>query len=395
MGRRKDDKITTTHNSWLGSKCGFGGDAKNCTFIPALVVAKQDSFSFVRTCAKPRNVMGNISHIFVNRNSNYINMKKVLKIISITLLSIVLLIAIGFYFLIDANLPKLKTDKLELEGWDYSKINDLKLKRQKADSLFNLKDYLGSELMLKSIIKVDDYELKDLIRLSKIYSHSDRKDSLLKYFNFYVDLRNKNPISLLYATNNINVDTIIDFRNYKNDSSLITLKYRLKKYIIEKEKGFDTLLLKDLKGMLADDQNSRTNSDKDNKDLINQKKLGAIIKEKGIPTISKVGTEGIVSLFAIIQHSNDEFIEKYFVELEKLTIKGEFPKDLFAYLIDRRNMWKGIPQVFGTQITLSSPFSVFTKSMKLWPIADEINVDLRRYTYGLEPIEEYKKTNNL
>jgi hypothetical protein len=322
-------------------------------------------------------------------------MKKVLKIISITLLSIVLLIAIGFYFLIDANLPKLKTDKLELEGWDYSKINDLKLKRQKADSLFNLKDYLGSELVLKSIIKVDDYELKDLIRLSKIYSHSDRKDSLLKYFNFYVDLRNKNPISLLYATNNINVDTIIDFRNYKNDSSLITLKYRLKKYIIEKEKGFDTLLLKDLKGMLADDQNSRTNSDKDYKDLINQKKLGAIIKEKGIPTISKVGTEGIVSLFAIIQHSNDEFIEKYFVELEKLTIKGEFPKDLFAYLIDRRNMWKGIPQVFGTQITLSSPFSVFTKSMKLWPIADEINVDLRRYTYGLEPIEEYKKTNNL
>jgi hypothetical protein len=57
MGRRKDDKITTTHNSWLGSKCGFGGAAKNCTFIPALVVAKQDSFSFVRTCAKPRNVM--------------------------------------------------------------------------------------------------------------------------------------------------------------------------------------------------------------------------------------------------------------------------------------------------------------------------------------------------
>jgi hypothetical protein len=47
----------TPYNSWLGSKCGFGGDAKFCTFIAALVVAKQDSFSFARTCAKPRNVV--------------------------------------------------------------------------------------------------------------------------------------------------------------------------------------------------------------------------------------------------------------------------------------------------------------------------------------------------
>jgi len=30
----------TLPNSWLGSKCGFGGDAKFCTFIAALVVAK-------------------------------------------------------------------------------------------------------------------------------------------------------------------------------------------------------------------------------------------------------------------------------------------------------------------------------------------------------------------
>jgi hypothetical protein len=50
----------TKANSWLGSKCGFGVDAKYCTFIAALVVAKQDSFSFVRTCAKPRNVMGHL-----------------------------------------------------------------------------------------------------------------------------------------------------------------------------------------------------------------------------------------------------------------------------------------------------------------------------------------------
>jgi hypothetical protein len=51
-------KESRPHNSWLGSKCGFGGYAKNCTFIEALVVAKQDSFSFVRTCAKPPNVSG-------------------------------------------------------------------------------------------------------------------------------------------------------------------------------------------------------------------------------------------------------------------------------------------------------------------------------------------------
>ena len=48
------------YNSYLVrpdmNRDGFGGDTKFCTFIVAFVVAKQDSFSFVRTCAKPRNV---------------------------------------------------------------------------------------------------------------------------------------------------------------------------------------------------------------------------------------------------------------------------------------------------------------------------------------------------
>lgn len=322
-------------------------------------------------------------------------MKKKLKIISKILLSLFFTIAIGFYILVDTNLPKLKTEKLDMGYWEYSKIKDLKFKRSKADSLFNLKNYVASEDAIKSITTHNDYELRDLITLCKIYSVSEQKDSLIKYLNFYIENRNKTSVSLLYASNNIDIDSIIFSSNNKSDRRLISLKNKLSSYVKEKEKKLDTILIKELKYMLEDDQNSRTNNNKENKDLINQKKLERIINEKGIPKISTVGTIGIVTLFAIIQHSDNEFIEKHFEEIEKQTTIGEFPKELLAYLIDRRNIWKGIPQVFGTQITMSSPFSIFSKQMKLWKIADENNVDLRRYAYGLEPIENYKKMNNL
>jgi hypothetical protein len=308
-------------------------------------------------------------------------MKKNKKIILTVFLSV-------SYFLLDAQLPKLKTDKLDLTNWNYSKIKDLKSKRTKADSLYLIKDYVGSESIVKSISPTNDYELKDLLNLCKIYSLTERKDSLIKYFHLYITLRNKNPGLLLDLRNSIKIDSMIEFKNYLNDSMFISLKSKLFNDIKTKEKEFDTLLIHQLEAMLADVQDSRTEKEAINKDRINHIKLDSIIKAKGIPKLSTVGFMGTVSLFVIIQHSDDVYMEKYFSSLEKLSLEGEFPNDFFGYIIDRRNMYKGIPQVFGTQLCMSS---VITKKMKIWPIADENNVDYRRYTLGLGPLKEYKK----
>lgn len=319
-------------------------------------------------------------------------MKKNKKIILTVFLSV-------SYFLLDAQLPKLKTDKLDLTNWNYSKIKDLKSKRTKADSLYLKKDYNGSESIVKSISPTNDYELKDLLNLCKIYSLTERKDSLIKYFHLYITLRNKNPGLLLDLRNSIKIDSMIEFKNYLNDSMFISLKSKLFNDIKTKEKEFDTLLIHQLAAMFADDQASRTDDDQDSrtkkkaidKDLINKIKLDSIVKAKGIPKLSTVGFMGILSVFVIIQHSDELYMEKYFSSLEKLSLEGEFPNDFLGYIIDRRNMYKGIPQVFGTQLCMSSLLSVITKKLKIWPIADENNVDYRRYTLGLNPIKEYKK----
>lgn len=312
-------------------------------------------------------------------------MKKI-KIVLLVIFIAVLVISIGFYILIESSIPKLKNENLVLNNWDYSKIIDLKSKRERADSFFKIGDFKECEITIKSIVPKNEYELQDLLSLCKVYSKLEQRDSLLKYFDLYVIKRSENSVSLLYSSNRITISEIHEFEKYKDDSNFVSIMNRLSNTISEIESNFDSMLISELKNMLVDDQNSRLDDNNENKDQLNQQKLERLIKEKGLPALSKVGIEGIVSFFAIVQHSNDIFIDKYFLDIEKLANQGEFPKNLLAYLIDRRNMLKGDKQVFGTQLVLKSACSIFTKEMVLWPIVDESNVDNRRYLYNLEPI---------
>lgn len=321
-------------------------------------------------------------------------MKSFFKIISLIILAIIILLLIIVYISLDNSIPKLKSSKIDLTNWNYKVLEEIKIKRKVVDSLINKHSYNQSANILKSIIGSKNESVTDYLTLSKIYAIKHQSDSLYKYFKIYTECRKKTSEYLLWPSYNMSLDGISEFRYYKNDEKFSKIKLSLDSCIKVNERNFNKSLINDLTKMLSADQAARNNEIELSTlmiDSINQIKLSNIITAGGMPTISTVGILGISSVFTIIQHSNDSYMEKYFPVIQKLTISGEFPKYLFAYLVDRHNMFKGLPQIFGTQIVMASPFSIFTKKMKLYDIAEPNYVEIRRSTYGLNSLMEYKK----
>lgn len=122
-------------------------------------------------------------------------------------------------------------------------------------------------------------------------------------------------------------------------------------------------------------------------DSINVIKIEAIFAKFGYPGKSLVGSGEASTGYLVIQHAPLEKQEKYLPLITEAAQKGECPKSNWAYLIDRINMRKKLPQIYGSQV-VSHPV---TGAWIFHPIEDEANVNVRRAEVGLSPLEEYAK----
>ncbi len=122
-------------------------------------------------------------------------------------------------------------------------------------------------------------------------------------------------------------------------------------------------------------------------DSLNLLRIEAIIAEHGFPGKSMVGERGASTVWLVIQHAPLEKQEKYFPLLTEAAEKGELRKSDWAYLVDRINMHKGIPQIYGSQLSMNPETGVY----RFHPIEDEANVNVRRASVGLPPLEEYAR----
>ena len=126
------------------------------------------------------------------------------------------------------------------------------------------------------------------------------------------------------------------------------------------------------------------------RDSINQLKVSSIIKDLGkYPGRSLVGTSQEEIAWLVIQHAPTEFQEKYFPYIEEAVNNHELNPKYLAYSIDRLNMAKGIPQIYGTQ------YSFVEGLNKLYPVQDMRNIDTLRKSLGLEPIKKYMDHNKI
>ncbi|GAB3923384.1 energy transducer TonB [Mucilaginibacter myungsuensis] len=124
-------------------------------------------------------------------------------------------------------------------------------------------------------------------------------------------------------------------------------------------------------------------------DEANLTKIEAIIAKHGYPGKSLVGNEYQSVAFMVIQHADAPAREKYLPMIIKAAEQGELRASSVAIMVDRTLTDKGQPQLYGSQMHETS------KGVKLYPIADEQHVDIRRKKVGLSPLEDYLKPWNI
>jgi hypothetical protein len=151
-------------------------------------------------------------------------------------------------------------------------------------------------------------------------------------------------------------------------------------------------LAQELAAMVAEDQRLRANiEDLDDDclmemsrvDYANTARLEQIIDEHGWPGKTLVGERGAHDAWLLVQHAGHrlDLMQRALGLLREAVARGEAEAKQLAYLDDRVRMCEGRPQRYGTQrrSTAGGP-------VRLWPIEDEEQVDVRRAEVGLPPL---------
>jgi len=119
-----------------------------------------------------------------------------------------------------------------------------------------------------------------------------------------------------------------------------------------------------------------------------------IYSKYGYPTDKIVGKETSNHFFLLIQHSDSDpkFQTSMLPVLKKYSKKGRISKKDYVFLYDRVQRNTGGQQLYGTQLSFDNGGNLFDSTNKIiYPkdLADPENVDKRRNTVGLEPLEKY------
>lgn len=121
-------------------------------------------------------------------------------------------------------------------------------------------------------------------------------------------------------------------------------------------------------------------------DSINLIKIKNIIDTHGWLGPDDVGKQGSQTIFLVIQHADSLTQVTYFPIMKEAVKKGKArPQDL-ALLEDRILTNQGKEQEYGSQVRTNE-----AGKYEFFPIKDEPNVNKRRASVGLQPLEEYAK----
>ena len=130
-------------------------------------------------------------------------------------------------------------------------------------------------------------------------------------------------------------------------------------------------------------------------DSTNLIEVEAIIRDYGYPGKSLVGEELSTAAWYVVQHAPMEKIEEYIDLIKTAGENNELPMRLVGMMEDRLLMYKGEPQIYGTQgkrITLKSGEQLWL----IWPIENPDSVNQRREQAGFrETVEKSASYMNI
>lgn len=105
-----------------------------------------------------------------------------------------------------------------------------------------------------------------------------------------------------------------------------------------------------------------------------------IIEREGFPYINTASQDAYNGAFLSILHSDSIEYMEYVIKLFKNAEENQIIKKHLAFLIDKRAVMIGEPQIYGTQYDQSNGGN------KLFPSVDQKNLNARRKEMGLEEI---------
>lgn len=107
-----------------------------------------------------------------------------------------------------------------------------------------------------------------------------------------------------------------------------------------------------------------------------------VVAARGWPGHALAGEDGAHAAWLLVQHASQDFQEECLPLLEDAVARGDAsPRDL-AYLQDRVLMFRGEPQIHGTQ------YMICDGVPELWAVRDLDGLDERRAALGLPPEHE-------
>ena len=268
----------------------------------------------------------------------------------------------------------------------------------KADSLYQAKDYKTSAFTYSEAFKANGWNAKSVARYNAACSWSMANYADSAFFH---------------------LEKLATKGNYKNyghittDTDLIPLhednrwKPLLEKVKLNKEKSeanLDKPLVAILDSILVEDQKYRMQVDGlekqygwnskemkahwkiiNVKDSVNLIKVQEILDTKGWLGSDVIGQQGNQTLFLVIQHSKQKVQEKYLPMMREAVKKGKASGSSLALLEDRVALGQGKKQIYGSQIGMDQT----TNKHYVRPLEDPDNVDERRAAVGLDSLANY------
>jgi hypothetical protein len=114
-------------------------------------------------------------------------------------------------------------------------------------------------------------------------------------------------------------------------------------------------------------------------DRANSARLREILAEHGWPGHQLVGVEAAHAAWLLAQHAPPDLQEECLPLLEDAVSRDDASRRDLAYLMDRVLMFRGQPQVYGTQ------YLEMDGILTLWTVQEPGGLDQRRAALGLEP----------
>ena len=122
-------------------------------------------------------------------------------------------------------------------------------------------------------------------------------------------------------------------------------------------------------------------------DSVNLTLISKILDERGWLGKNIIGNSGNMTLFLVIQHSDQKTQEKYLPMMREAVKLGNASASGLALLEDRVALKQGKKQIYGSQIGTDNKTGIsFVQDLD-----DPDNVDKRRAEVGLQPLSEYVK----